>query len=98
MVAACTPRTHEPLFQDTLREAGINAYLLEMANIRNQNAWVHQNEPERTTKKARDQVRMAVARMARNTGLHRLSAPVTQKALVVGGGLADMTAALSRRS
>ena len=94
VVAACTPRTHEPLFQDTLREAGINAYLLEMANIRNQNAWVHQNEPERATEKAKDQVRMAAARVARDTGLHRLSVPVTQKALVVGGGLAGMTAAL----
>ncbi len=94
VVAACTPRTHEPLFQDTLREAGINAYLLEMANIRNHNSWVHQKEPEKATDKAKDQVRMAVARVARNTSLDRLSVSVVQKALVIGGGLSGMTSAL----
>ena len=70
VVAACTPRTHEPLFQDTLREAGLNAYLVEMANIRNQNAWVHQNDPE-GHRKAKDQVRMAVAKVSRNYALAR---------------------------
>ena len=64
VIAACTPRTHEPLFQDTLRETGLNPYLVEMANIRNQNAWVHQREPEKATEKAKDQVRMAVAKTA----------------------------------
>ena len=71
VIAACTPRTHEPLFQDTLREAGLNAYLLEMANIRNQNSWVHQKEPEAATAKAKDQVRMAVAKVSRDYALER---------------------------
>lgn len=94
VVAACTPRTHEPLFQDTLMEAGLNPYLLEMANIRNQNAWVHQGEPEKATEKARYQVRMAVARVSHNYALDRLSVPVVQKALIIGGGLAGMVSAL----
>lgn len=94
VVAACTPRTHEPLFQDTLREAGLNAYLLEMANIRNQNSWVHQKDAEAATAKAKDQVRMAVAKAALNAPLSRMTVPVVQKALVIGGGIAGMTAAL----
>ncbi len=94
VIAACTPRTHEPLFQDTLREAGLNAYLLEMANIRNQNSWVHQKDPAFATLKAKDQVRMAVAKVSRDYPLATLSVPVVQKALVVGGGVAGMTAAL----
>jgi heterodisulfide reductase subunit A len=95
VIAACTPRTHEPLFQDTLREAGLNAYLIEMANIRNQNSWVHQKEPEKATRKAKDQVHMAVARVTRNYPLQQLQVAVVQKALVVGGGLAGMNAALA---
>jgi len=95
VIAACTPRTHEPLFQDTLREAGLNPYLVEMANIRNQNSWVHQKAPEKATAKAKDQVRMAVAKVSLSTPLERLSVDVTQKALVIGGGLAGMQAALS---
>jgi heterodisulfide reductase subunit A len=94
VIAACTPRTHEPLFQDTLREAGLNGFLVEMANIRNQGSWVHQNYPEYATRKAKDQVRMAVAKVARDYPLVRLSVPVVQKALVIGGGVAGMTAAL----
>jgi heterodisulfide reductase subunit A len=94
VIAACTPRTHEPLFQDTLREAGLNAYLLEMANIRNQNSWVHQKEPGFATLKARDQIRMAVAKVTRDYPLQRLSVNVVQEALVIGGGVAGMTAAL----
>jgi heterodisulfide reductase subunit A len=94
VIAACTPRTHEPLFQDTLREAGLNAYLLEMANIRNQNSWVHQKEPEAATAKARDQIRMAVAKVSRDYALERGSVAVVQKALVLGGGVAGLTAAL----
>jgi heterodisulfide reductase subunit A len=94
VIAACTPRTHEPLFQDTLREAGLNAHLLEMANIRNQNAWVHQKDPAFATLKAKDQVRMAAAKVCRNYPLASLSVPVVQKALVIGGGVAGMTAAL----
>ena len=94
VVAACTPRTHEALFQDTLREAGLNGYLLEMANIRNQNSWVHQQDPEAASAKAKDQVRMAVAKAICDFPLQRLSVEVSQKALVIGGGLAGMTAAL----
>jgi heterodisulfide reductase subunit A len=94
VVAACTPRTHEPMFQDTLREAGLNPYLLEMANIRNQNAWVHQNDPRQATRKAKDQVRMAVAKAVLNRPLERLSVPVTQRVLVLGGGMSGMSAAL----
>jgi heterodisulfide reductase subunit A len=94
VVAACTPRTHEPLFQDTLREAGLNPYLLEMGNIRNQNSWVHRKDPCNATLKAQDQVRMAVARVALNQPLERLKVPVVRRALVIGGGLAGITAAL----
>ena len=94
VIAACTPRTHEPLFQDSLREAGLNPYLIEMANIRNQNSWVHQNNPVEATAKAKDQVRMAVAKAVRNAPLDRLKVPVVQKALVIGGGVSGMHAAL----
>jgi heterodisulfide reductase subunit A len=94
VIAACTPRTHEPLFQDTLKGAGLNAYLLEMANIRNHNSWVHQKEPEKATAKAKDQIRMAVAKAGRNDPLEQLSVGVNRQALVVGGGLAGMVAAL----
>jgi heterodisulfide reductase subunit A2 len=94
VVAACSPRTHEPLFQDTLKEAGLNAYLFEMANIRNQNAWVHQNSPVEATAKAKDQVRMAVAKSVMNYPLDRPKVNVVQKAMVIGGGISGMTAAL----
>ena len=98
VIAACTPRTHETLFQDTLKEAGLNGYLVEMANIRNHNAWVHQKEPAKATAKAMDQVRMAVAKVARNEALDELEVQVTQKALVVGGGVSGMVAALELSS
>lgn len=95
VIAACTPRTHEPLFQDTLKEAGLNGYLLEMANIRNHNSWVHQHLPEKATEKAKDQVRMAVAKVSLNLPLDRTRVDVVQKALVIGGGVAGMSAALA---
>uniref|UniRef100_UPI0040571D3A FAD-dependent oxidoreductase n=1 Tax=Candidatus Electronema sp. TaxID=2698783 RepID=UPI0040571D3A len=95
VVAACTPRTHEPLFQATLREAGLNRSLFEMANIRDQCSWVHMHEPERATAKAKDAVRMAVAKACCLTALEEMQLPVTPSALVVGGGLAGMTAALT---
>jgi heterodisulfide reductase subunit A len=95
VIAACTPRTHEPLFQDTLMVSALNPHLVEMANIRNQNAWVHQREPERATAKAKDQVRMAVAKAALNLPIRRGKVNVVPKALVVGGGVAGMQAALS---
>ncbi len=95
VIAACTPRTHEPLFQETLQGTGLNKYMIEMANIRNQNSWVHPNEPEKATAKAKDQVRMAVAKVTGNYPLNDIEVNVTPKALVVGGGLAGMSAALS---
>jgi heterodisulfide reductase subunit A len=95
VVASCSPRTHEPLFQATLREAGINKYLFEMANIRDQDSWVHRDAPEAATEKAKDLVRMAVARVMGKNALSYNSVPVTKSALVVGGGVAGMTTALS---
>ncbi|MGQ9687165.1 MAG: FAD-dependent oxidoreductase [Desulfobaccales bacterium] len=95
VVAACTPRTHEPLFQATLREAGLNPYLFEFANIRDQNSWVHQQEPEQATEKAKDLVRMAVAKAALLEPLQPVHLDISQNALVIGGGLAGMTAALT---
>jgi heterodisulfide reductase subunit A2 len=95
IVASCTPRTHEPIFRDTLRDAGLNPYLLEMANIRDQCSWVHSADPQQATAKAADLVRMAVGRVARSVPLTEGTAPVRKAALVVGGGVAGMTAALA---
>ncbi|MFH0788251.1 MAG: NAD(P)-binding protein [Pseudomonadota bacterium] len=95
VVASCSPRTHESLFQDTLRKAGLNRHLFEMANIRDQCSWVHQNDPALATEKSRDLVRMAVARAHRLESLYDLPFEVTQKGLVIGGGVAGMTAALN---
>uniref|UniRef100_A0A832EEX2 FAD-dependent oxidoreductase n=1 Tax=Desulfacinum infernum TaxID=35837 RepID=A0A832EEX2_9BACT len=93
VVASCSPRTHEPLFQECLREAGVNKYLFEMANIRDQCSWVHGTSPQEATEKAKDLVRMAVAKALFLEPLHEMPVAVTQKALVVGGGMAGMTAA-----
>ena len=93
-VAACTPRTHEPLFQATLESCGLNPYLFEFANIREQCSWVHQGQPGEATEKAKSLVRMAVAKSARLEPLERTRLSVTGSALVIGGGLAGMTAAL----
>jgi len=95
VVAACTPRTHEPLFRDTLREGGINQYFFDMANIREHCSWVHSKQKEEATAKAKDIVRMSVARAVHLEPLQESRLPVTRVALVVGGGLAGMTAALS---
>ncbi len=95
VIAACTPRTHETLFRKTLKRAGINEYLLEMANIRNQDSWVHRATPDQATAKAEDLVRMAVAGVRRQLPQHPRIVPVTPAALVIGGGLAGMTSALS---
>jgi len=95
VVASCTPRTHEPLFRNTMREAGLNPYLFELANIREQDAWVHQGEAAAATEKAKDLVRMAVSRSTLLEPLHEFSYQVVQSALVIGGGLAGMTAALA---
>ncbi|HQG55111.1 MAG TPA: FAD-dependent oxidoreductase, partial [Thermoleophilia bacterium] len=95
VVASCTPRTHEPIFQDTLREAGLNPFLFEMANIRDQASWVHSKEPEKATEKAKDLVRMSVARARLLEPLFKVDVPLTHAALVIGGGVAGMTAALA---
>ncbi len=95
VVAACTPRTHEPLFQETIREAGLNRYLFELANIRDQDSWVHQSEPEKATEKAKDLVRMAVAKVVLLEPIERMQVPLNQSALVVGGGVAGMSAAIN---
>jgi heterodisulfide reductase subunit A len=95
VVAACSPRTLEPLFRDTLREAGINQYFFEMANIREHCSWVHSREKEEATEKAKDITRMSVARARHLEPLQEFDLPVDKTALVVGGGIAGMTCALS---
>lgn len=95
VVAACTPRTHEPLFQETIREAGLNRCLLEMVNIRDQCSWVHAHEKEAATEKAKDLIRMAVAKARLIKPLSEPVIDVIPKGLIIGGGLAGMTAALS---
>jgi heterodisulfide reductase subunit A2 len=95
VVAACSPRTLEPLFRDTLREAGINQYYYEMANIREHDSWVHSKEKEEATEKARDIIRMSVARACHLAPLQEFDLPVNKAALVVGGGIAGITCALS---
>jgi heterodisulfide reductase subunit A2 len=95
IVASCTPRTHEAIFRDTLRDAGLNPYLLEMANIRDQCSWVHSSEPDAATEKAKDLVRMTVGRTAGLMPLREETVPVKGAALVIGGGIAGMTAALA---
>jgi heterodisulfide reductase subunit A2 len=95
VVAACTPRTHEELFQETLISAGLNKYLVEMANIRNHDAWVHADDPDAATEKAKTLVQMAVAKAALLSPLFQTDLSVNRSALVAGAGLAGMTAALS---
>jgi heterodisulfide reductase subunit A-like polyferredoxin len=94
IVASCSPRTHEPMFRETVRQAGLNKYLFEMANIRDQCSWVHMKQKVEATEKAEDLVRMAVAnaRMIQPLGEHEVA--VVHKAIVVGGGIAGMTSAL----
>ncbi len=95
IVAACSPRTLEPLFRDTVREAGLNQYYYEMANIREHNSWVHSKEKEEATQKAKDIIRMSAARALHLEPLQEIDLPVNKAALVVGGGIAGMTCALS---
>ncbi len=98
VLAACTPKTHEPLFQETLANAGLNKYLFEMTNIRNHNSWVHKNNPEIATQKAKDLLRMAVAKAALAEPLKEEKINVNDTVMVVGGGLAGMTSAKSLAS
>jgi heterodisulfide reductase subunit A len=95
VVASCSPTTHQATFQDMLRSASLNKYLFEMANIRNQCTWVHQNQPEAATQKCKDLVRMGVAKARLLESLDYISVPVNKTALVVGGGVTGMTAALN---
>ncbi len=94
VVAACSPLTHGPLFQETLQACGLNKYLFEMANIRNQDSWVHGNTPEEATNKAQDLIRMSVARASLLTPLRSKSIDINQRAVVIGGGVAGMSASL----
>jgi heterodisulfide reductase subunit A len=95
VVAACSPRNHEPVFQETVREAGINKYLVEMANIREHCTWVHSHDKKRATQKAKDIIAMAVASARNLDPLEEVEMPVNHKGLVLGGGVAGMRAALS---
>jgi heterodisulfide reductase subunit A len=95
VVASCTPRTHESLFQDTIREAGLNRYLFEMANIRDQCSWVHMYELEAATEKARALMKMAVTKARLLRPIQRLPLKVTRRGLVIGGGVSGMNAALA---
>ncbi|AGK61787.1 Heterodisulfide reductase, subunit A-related polyferredoxin [Archaeoglobus sulfaticallidus PM70-1] len=94
VVAACTPRTHEALFRNTLREAGLNPYLFEFVNIREHCSWVHMREPEKATEKAMDLVRSGVAKARLLEPLPYVEVDINKKALIIGGGLAGMTCAL----
>ena len=98
VVAACTPKTHEPLFQETLINAGINKYLFEMSNIRNQCSWVHKNNPDEATQKSNDMVRMAVSKAALLRPLSESTIEIIHAALVIGGGVAGMAAAKNMSS
>ena len=94
VVAACSPKTHEPIFRDTLEGSGLNKYLFEMANIRNQDSWVHSSAKPQATKKAKDLVRMSVARAVTLNSLKEKEIPVNKRGLVIGGGVSGMNAAL----
>ncbi len=95
VVASCTPRTHEPLFRETLREAGLNPYLFDLSNIRDQCSWVHASQPEAATQKAIELVRMSIARARHLSPQLGETLAINQLGLVIGGGLSGMTAALS---
>ena len=94
VIASCSPRLHETTFRQLLESAGLNPYMLEMANLREQCSWVHINEPGAATGKALDLVRMAVARSARLEPLQAQKLPLSKRTLVIGGGIAGIQAAL----
>ena len=94
VVGSCSPRLHEPTFRQLLKDVDINPYLLEMANLREQCSWVHMNEPEAATEKAKDLVKMAVSRVRMLRPLKEELLPLTKKAMVIGGGVAGIQAAL----
>jgi heterodisulfide reductase subunit A len=94
VVAACSPRMHEPTFRRTVEDAGMNPFLFEMANIREMCSWAHSNQPENATEKGKEIIKMAVAKARLLKSLTRFKVPVTNKALVIGGGIAGINAAL----
>ena len=94
VVAACSPRLHEPTFRRVLEEAGLNPYMLEMANIREHNSWVHMEEPEKALEVAKDLIRMAVAKVSLLEPEKAVEVPIGRRALIIGGGIAGITAAL----
>jgi len=94
VVAACSPRLHEPTFRRTTAEAGLNPYVFEMANIREFSSWCHPNTPEEATEKAKEIVKMAVAKVRLLQPLQTIEVPVTNKAMILGGGIAGISAAL----
>jgi heterodisulfide reductase subunit A-like polyferredoxin len=94
VVASCSPRLHEPTFRQMMKKAGLNPYLMEMANLREQCSWVHMKEPEAATQKAEDLVKMAVARVGLLWPLTEEIVPLTKKTMVIGGGIAGIQAAL----
>lgn len=95
VVASCTPRTHEPLFMSACEEAGLNPYLFEMANIRDQCSWVHMQAREKGTQRAKTQIAMAVAKAARLRELSRIKLGLTHRAIIIGGGISGMSAAMA---
>lgn len=94
VIASCSPRLHEPTFRHMIKEAGLNPYLLEMANLREQCSWVHMKEPEAATAKAVDLVKMAVSRVRQLRPLYEEVLPLTKRSLVIGGGIAGIQTAL----
>ncbi len=94
VIAACSPRMHEPTFRRTVSEAGLNPFLYEMANIREFASWCHQSDPKAATERAKDTVKMAVAKVRLMQPLQTIEVPVTNKALIIGGGIAGINAAL----
>jgi len=95
VIASCTPRTHEPLFKRAVKEAGLNPYLLEFVSIREQSSWVHMNEPEAATQKAKELIKMGVAKAALLEEGEEIRLPVKRECLIIGGGMAGMHAALN---
>jgi heterodisulfide reductase subunit A len=94
VVAACSPKLHEPTFRNACDEVGLNPYLFEMANIREQGSWVHQEEPEEATEQAKEAIRIAVAKASRLEPQTEIEVPVNRNALVIGGGIAGIQASL----
>jgi heterodisulfide reductase subunit A len=94
VIASCSPATHRPLFQETVQEAGLNKYLCEMANIRDQCAWVHRDFPDQATEKAKELVRMKVVKLAMQEPIKQISVAITRSVLIIGGGISGMTSAL----